>query len=807
MYKKLLLTFGCALFMFQWAEAQNYMLSGTVTEQNANKPLEYSTISVINPSNNQVIEGGLTDTNGKFKLQLKKGTYTLKIDYITFQSNIIENLVIEQNIDLGNIIMEVDTQQLDNIEVVGEKTEVEIRLDKRIYNVGKDLTIRGSSVSDVLDNVPSVSVDIEGNVALRGNQNVRILINGKPSSLVGISGAEALRQLPAETVDKVEVITSPSARYEAEGTAGIINIVLVKNRRGGFNGSLTSNIGIPKNYGLSGNLNYRTDSYNLFLNAGFRDSKTLGNSYFESEFFKANGNDVLIEDRIFDRNRVNWNYNTGIEYFFSQKTSITTSVVFTDRDNQNLSINDLFSTTFGSETVESERKEDEKEIDNSLEFNWNLVHNFNEEGHNLSIDFQKQQSEEVEKGQVFVREITPIPSSKLGEKVITDETFDQLLVQADYVNPFSKNGQFEAGYRGTLKDRTIAYEVSDESTLGNFEINTQLSNTLEYHENIHALYNQYGNKIGQFTYFLGLRYEHTEIDIFQKTTGETSHKSYGDFFPTLNFSYEFNEKESITLGYNRRVSRPRGRFINPFPSRSSATNIFQGNPDINPSYSNGIDLGYLKRFKKSTLNGSVYFRRETDVFTYILEDTGDKATVGETLVPIIKRQPINLASRNSFGIEINASSSVTKNWRVNGNLNFFRSDLRGSYNEVVYDKKDVNFSGRFSNTYTFPNDIDWQTNMFYRGPTKNAQGESKGYYFVSSALSKDVFSEKGTVTLRLSDVFNTSRRRWNSKTDTLESYGEFQWREPTYSLNFTYRFNQKKSRGGQKRGQDQSFDM
>lgn len=804
---KKLIAIGCAFFLFQFTQAQSYTLSGTVMDQNSNKPLEYSAVSILNSKNNAVIEGGLTDANGRFELRASKGIYTLKIDYISFETHIIENLNIQQNMDLGKVVLKINTQELENIEVIGQKTEVEIRLDKRIYNVGKDLTIRGGTVSDVLDNVPSVSVDFEGNIALRGNQNVRVLINGKPSGLFGISGAEALRQLPAETVDKVEVITSPSARYEAEGTAGIINIVLLKNRKGGFNGSLTSNIGIPETYGISGNINYRTDSYNLFLITGFRDSKSLGNSYFETDFFNPLGDDKLIEDRIFDRNNINLNYNTGIEFFFSEQTSLTTSVIYYDRDYKNIATNKLFSTTFDEDTIESERKEVEKELDNSLEFNLNLVHNFNDEGHNLSFDIQKEDSEEIEKGQVFVREIVPNPSAKLGEKVITEESFDQLLMQIDYVNPYSKNGQFEAGYRGVIKERTIGYEVEDETILGNFEVNTQVSNTLEYQENIHAVYSQIGNKLGRFTYFLGLRFEHTEIDIFQKTSKDTNHKSYGDFFPTLNLSYEWNETESLTLGYNRRISRPRGRFINPYPSRSSATNIFQGNPNIAPSYSNGIDLGYLKRFDKSTLSGSVYFRKETDVFTYVLEETNDQVMVGETLVPVIRRYPINLASRNNLGIEINASSKISKKWRVNGNLNFFKIDLNGSHNNKVYDKEDLNFSGRFSNTYTLPKNIDWQTNMYYRGPTENAQNKSKAYYNVSTALSKDVFDEKGTITLRLSDVFNSSRRRWNSKTESLQSYGEFQWREPTYSLNFTYRFNQKKKREGQRSNQDQEFNL
>lgn len=808
--KKNILLIGFALLSVQLLMSQNFTLSGKVIDQQTKTPLEYCTISILDSNTNQLVEGGITNTDGTFSIEVTKGTYTVLIDYISFESKKIETLAIDSDKDLGTVLMEINTQQLENVVVVREKTEVEIRLDKRIYNVGKDLTIRGGTVSDVLDNVPSVTVDIEGNVALRGDQNVRILINGKPSSLVGVSGGEALRQLPAESIDKVEVITSPSARYEAEGSAGIINIILVKNKFGGFNGSLSSNIAYPKSFGISGNLNYRTKKYNLFLNSGYNNGTSIGNSYYKSEFLKPEGNDELIENRVFDRNRVGWNTNAGIEYFITEKSSLTTSLFLSDRDNNNLATNQLFSTDFGLETIETLRQEKEDEVSNTFEFNINFNHNFNDDGHKLSIDFQKENSEEIEDGDVFVNEIAPNPNKKMGETVLTDETFDQILFQADYVNPFSESGQFEAGFRTVLKDRVILYELTNEVTSGNFEINTDLSNTLEYQENIYAAYSQYGNKVGKFSYFFGLRFEQTEITINQKTGNQEIKNSYGDLFPTINLSYELTNSQSITLGFNRRISRPRGRFINPFPSRSSATNLFQGNPNIQPSYSNGVDLGYLKRWDQISLNGSVYFTRQTDVFIFILEDTGEKTMVGETLVPILRRYPINLASQNRYGFELNSSASISKKWRVNGNINFFANDLKGSHNGKIYDKKSTSWSGRLSNTLTLPKKIDWQTNVFYRGPREDAQNKSKGFASVSTAISKDVLKDNGTITFRISDVFNSQRRRSNLLTENVKNYSEFQWREPSYTLNFTYRFNERKSRKsnrGESGGEGESFDF
>jgi outer membrane receptor protein involved in Fe transport len=238
--------------------------------------------------------------------------------------------------------------------------------------------------------------------------------------------------------------------------------------------------------------------------------------------------------------------------------------------------------------------------------------------------------------------------------------------------------------------------------------------------------------------------------------------------------------------------------------------LFQGNPDIQPSYSNGVDLGYLKRFEQITLNGSVYFRRQTNVFTFILEDTGDQTLVGGTLVPILRRYPINLASQNRYGFELNSSASFSKKWRVNGNINFFANDLKGSHNGKIYDKKSASWSGRLSNTFTLPTKIDWQTNVYYRGPSENAESKSKGFASVSTAISKDVLKDNGTLTFRVSDVFNSQRRRSNLLTETIKNYSEFQWREPSYTLSFTYRFNERKSRRpsrGQGSNQGESFDF
>ena len=267
------------------ANVTKIKLEGMVTDKETQEPLEYATISLVNERFPNRIQGGITDTKGKFNLEVFPGKYDITIEYIGFDKIVLEDRMIRANENLGNFELEIAAEALDGVELVGERTEVEIRLDKRIYNVGKDITVRGGSVADVLDNVPSVSVDVEGNVALRGNQNVRILINGKPSGLVGLSGPQGLRSLPAESIEKVEVVTSPSARYEASGTAGILNVILKKEELEGFNGSFIVNGGFPTTYGGNATLNWRTKKLNIFSTTSLRDSESRGGGIFESENF------------------------------------------------------------------------------------------------------------------------------------------------------------------------------------------------------------------------------------------------------------------------------------------------------------------------------------------------------------------------------------------------------------------------------------------------------------------------------------------------------------------------------------------
>lgn len=792
-------------------------ITGVVMDKDVNQPLEYATIAFFSKSENRIVTGGISDPNGKFDIKVPRGTYDISVEYISYGTKTIPNKTLLENTDLGVLGIAIDAESLGEVSIIAERTTVEIKLDKKIYTVGQDLTVRGGTVSDVLDNVPSVSVDVEGNVSLRGSDNVTILINGKPSGLVGLNSTDALRQLPAESIERVEVITSPSARYDAEGTAGILNIILKRSKLQGLNGAITANAGYPAAAGISGNINYRTGDFNFFNTTSYNYRESPGNSLSETQYFNIrrddNGNiiednpDTFLNERgESERESNNITTNVGVEWYINNTASLTTSLVYRNSDSDNTSTNFSREYDFGHNlTSISERLNPEVENDKTIQYSVNFDKQFNDNSqHRLTFDFQYETSKEDE------RSLISQDGSDI-ERVFTLEKQNNILLQADYVHPLGNNSQFELGYRGNFNEMDTDYSLEFYED-GNFELDTDVSNNLIYRDYINSVYTQFGSKINnKFSYLLGLRMEASRITIDQLTSNDLQKKNYADVFPTVNLGYEIDENQSLQLGYNRRIRRPRSHFINPFPSRSSPTNVFQGNPDIDPSYSNKVDLGFIKKFNKFTLNSSIYYEQATDVFNFISEATGDfyirdiNFTINEndpqfdnitnqyeSVIPVIRRTPINLATNDRFGFEFTLSYRASKDWNVNGNFNLFQSKTEGVYNTVDYGAENLSWFFRLNNKYTLPGNIDWQTRVFYMGPSEDAQNKRDGMFSTDMAFSKDLFDDRASIAFNVSDLFDTRKRSMESFTPTYISSSEYQWRPRSYNISFTYRFNQQK---------------
>ncbi len=761
-----------------------FQISGKVIDKETNQPLEYATI-ILKDLSTEKITGGISNIKGVFTVSSVKGNYNITIEFLGFEPISFNNKEISENTNLGTIALVTDANNLDEVEIIAEKSTVEIRLDKKIYNVGKDMTVKGGTAADVLANVPSVTVDIEGAVSLRGNENVRILINGKPSTFA--SGADALKQLPADAIQKVEVITSPSARYDAEGTAGILNIVLRKGKALGFNGSFSVSTGIPTNFGASTNLNHRTKKVNYFTTIGYNYNDAPGNAYFET---KSNLNNT-IENREYDRERKNFNSRFGLEYFLTDNASVTGSILFSDSNRQTKTgIKTTKQDTLPANNSFKTRNELEDDLDKQIEFNLNFTQKFKTSGHKLTFDFKHEINNEEELATQMGTQFTPVFSNDSIQKTDAIEHKKRILVQGDYVLPIGENAQFEAGFRSNNSYQNTDFTVRDDQQNGIFIIDTTASNVFIYNEKVHALYTQYGNKYGKFSALLGLRMEISDIDIKSTRTALSSDKKYTELFPTLNLAYELKENETITLGYNRRIRRPRSWFINPFGTRASENNVFQGNPDLNPAYANAVDIGYLKKWDKITFNTSIYYNYSTDVIQFIgAEDPTNSA--------ITITSPINIASEDRYGMEFSFNYDLFKWWKLNNSFNFYQNSLNG--NGVGEDSKNSSWTTRLNSRIKLPGKIDWQTTANYRGPRENLQSKNKGVISINLAFSKDILKDKGTLSLNVSDLLNSRKRISNSRISASTTrYSEFQWRERQIRLNFTYRLNQKKKRSPQR---------
>jgi len=822
MTKKILTSFILLFTSLIFAQNEKEItVKGKIIDAVTNTPLEYATIVFTNTTNTSDVTGGITDTKGNYNIKVTAGTYNISFEYIGFKKLTISNKLITENTNLGTTSLSVDAETLDEIEIVAEKTTVDIRLDKKIYNIGKDLTTAGGTVSDALNNVPSVSVDIEGGISLRGNENVRILINGKPSALAGFGDSNVLSQLPAEAIERVEVITSPSARYDAEGTAGILNIILRQKETLGFNGSVNLNAGNPDLVGIATTLNYRTEKFNLFSNLGFRyfdaprtsDSDTYYFDYLdENGILQTPQYRQIIEDQDVTRLNRNYNGNIGMEYFLSDKTSLTGSFFYRYGEDADLSTN--ISERYNSSLVEqTTRYERQNEEDNSYQFALNYITKFDDNGHQLTADFQyvidkEEQFTFLDENYNFTEDANPEPFQR--EQIYQTEDQKEYLVQADYVLPIGEDSRFEAGYRGSFQNEITDYLLEQEDiTDGSLFVNDTITNVFDYTENVNALYTQYGTKLGKFSFLLGLRLEHTQLkgkidsrlsdqelnDAFGFPIDTDFDKNYLGLFPTVNLIYnladEDQSEESITLGYNRRINRPRGWFINPFPTRSSRTRVFQGNPNLNPAFSSTFDLGYLKRWDKLTLTTSVYYQHETDAFERVQENTGSVTTDG---INIIRTIPVNLSTNKRTGAELGVLYNPKKWLRLNSSINFFQFNTEGEFNGVDYSAKNTSWFARFSSKVTLPSKIDWQTNAFYRGARSDAQSDTDGIFSMDLAFSKEIFKDKATISLNVRDVFNSRKRNSVTTTATERVISEFQWRQRQITLSMIYRFNQKKER-------------
>lgn len=802
-------------------------LKGRVVDSEKSIPLEFATISVYS-MDSVIVGGGITATDGSFSIELNRGRYYALVRFISFESVYVDNIEISginKTYDAGTIALGTHTKELTEVNVTAAKSEMIINLDKKVFNVGQDLSNTGKSALDILDNIPSIAVDLDGNVSLRGSDNLQILVDGKPSGIASAGNTDALQNIQGSIIERIEVITNPSARYEAEGMAGIINIVLKKDKQKGVNGSFEATIGYPQNYSLGANVNFRRKKINYFLNYNIRYRENLGSGESYQHFMRTDTSYFTTIDRARIRGGLSNQLRGGFDYFLNPTNTLTTSflVSYNDRRNhadilyhdypesiENLDEPDELSYLTTREETETDNR---KNIEASITYE----KKFAKEEHKLTLIAQYENSKDSENSDItqYIKFADPLNRPYLEELTIGDaiespdlllkqrtrnkEGERDMLFQADYIYPFGHDGKIEAGFRSAFRNITLPYLVEQEDSLFSNELLDSIavwdtfgnfSNDFEYIENIHAIYIQAGNNFNKLSLQLGLRAELSEIKTYLKETNKKEETIYPDFFPTLHSTYQFDLINSLQLSYSRRIHRPHHRMLNPFHSFSDSRNIQTGNPNLKPEYTHSLEAGYLMKMPAVNFYSGLYYRNTTNVF----ERVNIIDSLGITYVT-----PVNLSRRNSFGIESNITVNIGKWWTLSNDFNFYRSITEGEYLGYRLNSDDYSWNTRFNSKMRFPADINFQTIFNYRAPEETTQGERKAFYMLNMALSKNIFKGKGTLTFNVQDLLNTRSFRFVLDQPELYSINENRWSERSYTLTFIYRLNQKEKPGRESR--------
>ena len=768
------------------------MVKGTIFDSTSASPLGYASVRIYSSDSKKLVNGNLATDSGYFEIEMDYGSYYAEIEFMGYESYLSGGFSISKDNpvkDMGIIRLKHKAGTLSEVVVHSEKSTMQLALDKKVFNVGADLGNSGGTASDVLNNIPSVQVDPEGIVKLRGSNNVRILIDGKPSALVNVKGGIGLQHLQASMVERVEIITNPSARYEAEGMAGIINIVLKKDRRQGFNGTIELVAGDPLNLGAAFNFNYRHKRVNLFVNYGvtYRKQPYKGSLY--QEVYDIDTTWILKQKNKGELSGFNNLIRAGIDFYFTEKSILTGAYMnrrlLSHRTTDILYEDYLFNTS--NLTGTSTRRQEEDETEPNSEVSLNYKRSFAQKDHELIGEIKYldywENSDQVFTQNFYKPDGSEDIAGAILQHSLNDEYEKQWLFQVDYIKPFGQQGKLETGLRSSFRNMVNDYLVTEADSAGNFVPLPGLDNVFIYDENIHAAYGIISNKMKKISYQAGLRAEWTDVTTELEKTNEVNPRDYFNIFPSAHITFHMKKENGLQLSYSRRVRRPFYNDLSPYVTYSDSRNFFSGNPDLNPEYSDVLELGHIKSFDKGTITSAIYYRGTTDKIERIrtVDSAGNSVTI-----------PENLSSEKAFGIEFIGGYTAFKWWKMDLNLNFFHADIDGT--NIVPDYKASTYSWfvRQTSRFMFARNFDMQLRLNYEAPQKTVQGERKSLFYADFAASKDVLKGKGTVTMNVMDVFNSRWVRTISKGENFYTDANFQFRRRQINLTVSYRIRQTK---------------
>jgi iron complex outermembrane receptor protein len=800
-------------------------ISGTIVSKN-NQPVPYASVTFSNKANKLFSDAALTDEKGQYKLDLAPGAYDITIEAIDYKKSVVNKQIAAAG-NIGALSIEPEanatnlkTGDIQGVVITAPSTKpYKVELDKRTYDPSQDIVSKGGNLQDVLQNVPSVEVDTDGTVSMRGSSNVKFLINGKPSALLGISeGSNALQSIPADQIERIEVITNPSSKFEASGTSGILNIILKKSKKVGFNGSVIGTLGYQPRTMLNTNLSWRKNKWTWFVNGGGGYNESTGTNrntnvnYDKNELFQLLRSDQETKNKNYSKN---YNATAGFVYDIDDKNSINLSGTIRTFDNETdgrihynyLYNNPPFPNPYTLRTNNG--------INSNLAFQGDLGwdHKFNDKGQNLSVSLSGQSNKSDNTTDIYeeanffatrnsignITNIVPGMFYVLSNNSQYSST-KTLIGKADYELPIGESSKLEAGYRIDVNNNLYDNTANQAEGLNTaFSSLNKFTNITNYDELFNAFYVQFRSKMGNFGYQLGVRDELSNVKVdYRNLEGTTinNNKNYNNLFPSVYLSYDLGKDNQFLLNYSRRIDRPRSWFLIPYFSITDNQNLFLGNVDLNPSYVDSFEFGYSISKKKYTLNPTLFYRRTTDDSKTVAYQEDERTNVYFTT-------PLNLGTNDQYGLDFNGTADVFPWLKLMGSFSVFGYKTTGEYSYNTIDVKGKNVTriqsyagdgistrARLNATFKVDKTFSFQLQGFYRGPQNTASQDRKAMYALNLGASKTIWNGDGTISFNMQDIFNTrSMRSVNYlATGIRESY--MQWQPRQFSVSLTYRFKQ-----------------
>ncbi len=773
-------------------------VSGLVTDPQLNEPIPYATV-VIMTSTGETLTGGITNDEGIFEIKkIPEGSYTVKVQFIGYES-VTRQLLVDRDhreTNYGTIAMEAVAAELDAVNVVAERTTIEQKIDRKVINIGKDLTTTGATAADIMNNIPSVSLDQQsGALTLRGNSNVQVMVDGKLSNL---SPDQLLKQLPSKSIKKIELITNPSAKYNPDGMSGIINIVLHKNANVGFNGDVSAGVSYEKNAQFNSglNLNYRNGKFNLYSNY----SNTIAKNANYGTIFREGDNSTQYFDMLNDRK--SHLLKVGLDVYLNEKNTLsffTSQNSFAGEPGGNVAI------IYADDMSRNLTQDFGSDMDNySQQYNFDYKLDFEKDGHNIEFeaDYNTFDAEE----DTYFDFIGSTPLTDYEDFVDTKR--NRTTLNLDYVNPLSDSQKLELGLQAILFNTDIGYSSTGQSFNGQGDLVPTPSTQFDYSRNIYSAYATYGKNYEKWSYQAGLRAEQVNVEADTNSVRAFTN-DYFEIYPSAYVTFNPSEKNQYQVSYSRRIDRPGVGQVNPIREWSTPLVTEYGNVDLRPQFTNSMEANYTRSFTKGTFTAGVFYR--------IIEDQINQAVFVDrfNLDRMVLTQD-NFDSTTAYGFELSSNFKPLSWWSINASFDLFNQTQTGisemldpnienpTADDIMQISQEVEntiYNARVINNFTATRQLTFTAFAMYRGPQEGIQFKNKSMFMTNVGARYSIWEGKGTISLNYNDIFNTMKARFTG-TNPYVVQGQFNWESNTIYAGFNYRFGDSKYRAKRRKERD-----